>query len=839
MKNIFKFSALFCAMTLLVTSCSQDAMFEPEAPQQKPILDGDEIIFGSRAGFENANPDTRTVYSGEIYDGTNGAKFERIDWAEGDQVEIYCPQSVSMTNAHYKVNRDENGSENNVEKDEGWLEKIDPAGNGLAWNGDGEHKFYAMYPSTLMIDETQDPTNTLAQGIKMNNEVLTGIVPKAQGSKNVVINGTTHTAEPDMRYAYMAAKTVTTKAVATAAGGAVKLDFVPVVTALQIELQAQDVPVEIREIQIDGGENSGIVGSFKADLSDAGWPADATYPVCENVSDSNEEDIVQFTLPHTVSLGVKESLVFTVFLRPGADYKNLTVRFSPTGAGYLSNQLGNEANNVTILKMKKTVVNDFLLPKTAEELEIDASHWLDQLPNEYKMGYLSLPGTGGSFTSGYNNETDAAYFKQQTMPVVSETVDGNTIKGQWEIGIRAFELSVDRVESGFLFWTEAASLSNSPVLCNKKNVGITFDAAMKMICNKVRGTQECAVVTISYQPVGASPSRNCLGFAESLKLWWDNSAEQAMYKLYTPDMTLGQARGKVLVLVRLNQQDEKDGGDIDDALGQVPATFVALDGCGTAKDRWGARGYKINNVDGFCAHISNSKSGNDNVLENHMTGTPLKFSETSTDTYATATSPISGYTIYRPGFKIVSTDLILDNNAVYTEYEYSEAARDVVIKQATYGTSQTFGCVYQDWARVVKEPIEPTYWDGDYATGTTSWFESLNEKKANIQCIFEAAINSDPVTSNLIFVNSMSGYLATTEYDRSYIPSQGNEYGGDGGDIVGLANELNPWFEQLVINAGMEQSTGPTGVIYMDRVTANMGVIGAIVANNFKHSITQ
>lgn len=117
MKNIFKFSALFCAMTFLVTSCSQDAMFEPEAPQQKPILDGDEIIFGSRAGFENANPDTRTVYSGETYTGANGADFERIDWAEGDQVEIYCPQSVSMTNAHYKVNHDENGSEN-VEKED-------------------------------------------------------------------------------------------------------------------------------------------------------------------------------------------------------------------------------------------------------------------------------------------------------------------------------------------------------------------------------------------------------------------------------------------------------------------------------------------------------------------------------------------------------------------------------------------------------------------------------------------------------------------------------------------------------------------------------------------------
>ena len=831
MKNIFKFSALFCAMTFLVTSCSQDAMFEPEAPQQKPILDGDEIIFGSRAGFENANPDTRTVYSGETYDigeGDNKKTFERIDWAEGDQVEIYCPQSVSMTNAHYKVNqssKDENGSEKTDEKDEGWLEKIDPEGSGLAWNGDGEHKFYAMYPSSNMLSENEKIT--LNQGVKMNKTVLTGVVPKAQSPKSVVKSGTTYTAEPDMRYAYMAAKTVTTKAAATAAGGAVKLDFVPVVTALQIELQAQNVPVEIKEIQVASGDKSGIVGSFTADLS-AEWVNG--YPVCTKVSDSNERDILQYSLPDPVTLGINESLVFTVFLRPDVDYKNVTVSFSPTGAGYLSNQLGNDKNNVTIPAMKKTIVNDFLLPKTVEELEVDVSHWLDQLPDEYMMGYLSLPGTGGSFTSGYNNETDAAYFKQQTLD----------LDAQWKAGIRAFELSVDRVESGFLFWTEAASLSNSPVLCNKKNVGVTFDAAMKMICNKVRGTQECAVVTISYQPVGASPSRNCEGFAASLKLWWDGIADtdKDVFRLYTPNMSLGEARKHVLVLVRLNQQDEKDGGVIGTALSNVPANFVALDGCGTAKDRWGARGYKINNVE--CVHISNEQSGDDNVLENHMTGEPLKFSETSESTFAEAASPITNYTIYRPGFKIESfTDVILENNAVYTEYIYSESAKDKVIANATYSTNQSFSCVYQEWARVVKTPMENKAWDGQYADGTISWFESLNEKKANIQCVFESAISSDPVNSKKIYINSLSGYLVTSAYDRSYIPSQGREYGGDGGDIQGLADELNPWFAKLVSRAGLEQSTGPTGVIYMDRVTTNMDVIGAIISNNFKHSITQ
>jgi hypothetical protein len=48
---------------------------------------------------------------------------------------------------------------------------------------------------------------------------------------------------------------------------------------------------------------------------------------------------------------------------------------------------------------------------------------------------------------------------------------------------------------------------------------------------------------------------------------------------------------------------------------------------------------------------------------------------------------------------------------------------------------------------------------------------------------------------------------------------------------------LNPWFAQLVFDAGLEQSTGPTGVIFMDRVTSNMEVIGRIISNNFKFTV--
>lgn len=826
MKKIFNVFALMSAIALLVTACTKDETLEP---QVTPALDGSEIIFGSRAGFENANPGTRTIYSGDTYDVTVGdvtTTFERIDWVTGDQIEIYSPEASNGPTAHYSVTQDsvdENGSANVDKLDEGYLTKI--SDTALQWNGDGTHTFYAMYPSTWMIGDPDDVTNTLAQGIKMNEKVLTGIVPHAQrsvawkevdqtyGTGEPAKTTKKYYAMPDMRYAYMAAKSS-----ATRAAGAVSLNFVPVVTALEVELQAQNVPVTISEIMVEG---TGIAGSFTADLGDS-WTG--VYPVCENVEDANKRDFVQFTLHETKTLAEGESLIFTVFLRPGADYENVTVGFSQTGAGYLKNKLGNDTNKVIVSKTKKTVVTDFYLPKKAEDLVIDASRWMEQLPDATPMGYLSLPGTGGSFSANYN-EADAANYKQQTL----------SLADQWKAGIRAFEIVVDRKQSGILWWVEAGSLADNDVYvkCNKKSMGITFAKAMNDICDLVNAnSDECAVVTIVYQPEGNDPNRNSDMFAQSLVMWWQDATTQTgMYDLYTPDAQLSTLRGKVLVLVRMDQQDENDNGDgISSAMNRLNAAgcpFVVVQGCGTAKDRWGARGYAINGV--TCPHISNEFSSNDRVIEYHMEGSKYL----SFDANGSATSELGDYTITRPVF----------GQDGVTELNFR------------YETNQDFACWYQDWARVVSQKIENVAWTYDRGIGTGSgkitWFESLEEKMSNIEQTFLMAVSSDPtstVDTPMIYVNSLCGYLVDAAINDSVGPSIGLDYGGSGGNINGLANEvaitvddtpyagLNAWFSQMVFDMGLEQTTGPTGVIYMDRVTADMEVIGRIISNNFKFS---
>lgn len=843
MKNIFRISALMCAMAFLTTSCVKDELFDE--PQQKPAAVGDEIIFGSRAGFENSDKTTRTVYSGETYK-VGTATFERIDWVDGvDKVQIYCDKASNVNVADYFVydNSNENVQDGTDEdgksvatKDEGYLVKV--GDSALQWGSDTTHTFYAMYPATSQFDLTN---NTLAQGIKMDGTTLKGIVPSAQRPKGDVVpknvtvteNGVEKTykayvAEPNMDYAYMAAK-----ATATRDQGAVSLDFVPIVTALEIQLVAHQ-ETKIKEIMLSG---KGLSGGFEADLGS--WKPETTlYPTCTNkeeytytfTSDTDGEitttlsemDNIIYTFPDLITLQAGDKLEFTVFLRPGSEYSNLTIGFSETGAAYKNSTIGDTDNTITIPKHKKTKISGINLPKV--HIEWDASDWMSALPDDREMRYLSLPGTGGSYSYNYNSDTNANYYKQQTL----------TFEEQWKAGIRAFEMVVDRREFNIVIWSQVQTLAGANLTCNKQSVGKTFGDAMNDLISKVtsdKSKEECAVVIITYQPESNDltdilKSRNANKFAQSLKIWYDelSDANKSVFIKYTPELTMKEARGHIMVLVRINQQDEKDGANGNNELNTNFSSasttlstypFVLINGCGTAKDRWGARGYKINDTE--APHISNSKS-DPYIIENYM----------NADTTMFYTSAETSYPKGESDNKITRPE-IGSEQRVELNFDFETETGGVT-------------CWYQEWARVVET-------SGTY--NNRYWFESLNEKKSNIKQTFNMAISSDPTTEKTIFVNSLCGYIVTDTFSDSSQYSTGGTYGGSGGDIKRLAlgydttdgtettthvEGLNAWFEAMVNASQLEYSTGPTGIIMMDYVEATDQVIGTIISNNFKYS---
>lgn len=789
MKKIYMLSALLCASMFSFTGCVEENFEKPT-----PANNGDEIVFGARAGFEA--PATKTVYTGDFYT-VGDKKFERIDWLdEQDAIQIYCPQAEGPNPSHYTVYH---AKDHDTQKDYAYLAKN--GDSALQWNGDGEHHFYAMYPSSSIFTGDQ---STLASGIMMDGTVLRGTVPGAQAPISIEQDGNNWIAKPNMKFAYMAARST-----ATREKGSVSLTFVPIVTAVQIQLTLAAGcldPVSIAEIQVQG---NGIAGDFSADLSETAWTG--TYPTC--VNEGPGTGIVQVPMwknSNPITLSAGQSLTFTVFLRPGAEYSNLKVSYSPTGAGYLGKTMGSAADPVVIKKNIKTVITGFNLParfkEDEEQITIDASKWMTQVANEIDFKKLSIPGTGGSFSYNYTADTDGYFRSQHTHMTIPE---------QWKVGIRAFEIVSDRIESGgFLgFGASPASLAGTPVTCNKNSVGINVGAAMEQINNQLNANpQECAVVVFTYQPEGASPGRNATKYAQSLKLWFDGINYRDKFVLYRPDITMGEVRGKILVIVRLNQSGEKDGGSFSNAVSQLPVAtypFLLVDGCGTAKDKWGARGYTIT-VDGTTTPAPNISNSADVYIEQYM--------ETST--------------------------IDPSNHANVGKGSMNFA----------YSTNTDAQCWYHEWARVLPDNlnIASGRW-GSYSHPAMYWFESYTEKLSNAVETFKMAISNEYSGEgddlDYVFVNTLSGYMATeaTKGSPTYslVPSVGSAYGGDGGDIYALAARLNSDFYREVLGAGMEQATGPTGVVIMDYVNnkptegvefdGSYYLPGVIIANNFKH----
>lgn len=878
MKNMFRFSALLCAMAVLVTSCTKDETLEP---QRKPVAVGDQIVFGARAGFESSNPDSRTEYTGEIYE-YNNKKYEAINWVKGDMIDIYSSEVTGSNAVSYTVEEHDGV----VTATDGHLRDsvttLTPIGEGavMKWGSNSNHTFYAMYPSGYTFANKDENGNyvTLDQGVKLEGTTMKGIVPSSYTPEVTLQDNKTYVATPDMRYAYMVAKTVHDP---STQGNNVSLSFVPVVTAVEIELLFPDDQTEQEYYDIYVGsiilssETQSLSGGFTADLS--AWnPSSSATPECFLDETVTSQKYVQIsTLMSNPTTGIDEpikltegqSIKVTAFLLPHTAITDLKVGFTSGAATPKEKSL---AAAGAIPAKVKTRITKVKLPVTAETNEDpglnDASNWMRDLverkPN-ITMAGLSLPGTGGSFT--YISSQGTSY-RQQYKSGDAEMYSGTTrdvamtFDKQWELGIRAFEIVSDRPS-----YSENATLYNEPITCNQVDLGTNYTVgwAFDQIITKIKAyPKETAVVILVYQPEGNTIGRNADCYAQALEnmittLETENNAADGspIFKLYTPDMKLADAAGHILVMARINQADEGENTttgnnygstSIDDkntnwtnakaAIGELP--IILIDGCGTAKDRWGARGYKLD--DALFAHISNNAASshltgkNPNIIESYMQQGSYLYGNTGSynSTSGVVTYP-SGSVTKTISSKALGATLWSETHTVVRPGPTEIDALTFGYETYTGASTSTFTVWYQEWARVV---ADQTVGDDD-----TYWFESYYEKLNHVLRTFDMAI--DNVHPDHIYVNSLCGYLVdATVNTSSDQPSTGNTYGGSGGDIQGLAKKITPQFYQYVLKRAQDNTTGPTGIVMMDYVSDNPDEGGShylpslIIANNLKSS---
>lgn len=818
MKNnmIMKKYTLLCALgSILYTasSCTDDDVLEKITPAE----DGSEIIFGARAGFENGDPASRTEYAGEEgYYEIDGTKYERIDWISTDMIEIYCSEAANVKNSHYKItsttgNEETSESVGDDKHANDFATLVRIGDSSMQWNGDIDHTFYSMYPSSMMF--TDNPDETLETGVFLDKKTVTGIVPVAQTPINVVpetIDGVVHyVAKPNMNYAYMVAKSVGNRL----SKPNVDLTFMPIVTAVEINLTLPTTAsedVSIAEIQIEGDK---IAGGFTTNLES--WDG-TSYPTClinENVETSN---VIQIPLwqgneetgytPLPIQKG--GSLTFTVFLLPTTDVTSLKVSLSDTGAGYTSKTLEHK-NNTDEVKVaiapahKKTLIKGLNMPTP---FVVDASNWMGQLSNNEEFGNLSIPGTGGSFSYGYTPTTDkpAAWYQQQTLE----------FDDQWKLGIRAFEIVSDRLKDeseGNYANDGGQTLGDVYVKCSNTSVGITVGAVMdKLVAKLTEYPNECAALIFTYQPEGdASYPRDGEAYVSNLCDFLTKSNFSNYLEKYSPLMKMSKARGKILVIVRPTQLDEDSSTEITAATNAVTDALkdkiLIVEGCGTGKDKWARRGY-----------YAGGNPAPDIVPWGLFTGFTSNQVEYYLEQY------LSNFS-----YKWRDYNVSCNSDAVSFAYDVSLAEEETF-----------YQIWFQEWARVAKSDIvKSREWLADWR-----WYESYKEKLNHVKDAFDRAIKDK--TGKYVYVNSLCGYFIDTKIDLScepFGPSHSN--GGTAGDIAGLAKEINDDFYNHVLQVGINKETGPIGIVLMDYVSNSQSANGSyflpgvIISNNFKSSL--
>ena len=293
---------------LLAVSCQEDTAINTTV---RPAEVGDPVLFGASAEYENANPgQTRTEYSGDVVDGK-----EIIWWVpETDKVQIYCAEASvpgftgdEAHTSHYTVM---GGSKSNGAGHANWLQKQGEAS--LSWGGQDQHTFYGIYPSKTMFlsGDAESAESALTEeelsSFNFSGTTAYGYVHSEQipASVDKVENGvTSYVAKADMRYAYMVAKTTTTRKAAytvdevTGQVNGVSMNFIPLATALEVTLHLPtsneaDTEADVKDVTIArvSIKGTGVAGSFSADLN--AWGGSSAYNGTVNSGSISRDEII-------------------------------------------------------------------------------------------------------------------------------------------------------------------------------------------------------------------------------------------------------------------------------------------------------------------------------------------------------------------------------------------------------------------------------------------------------------------------------------------------------------------------------------------------------------------
>lgn len=762
------------------------------------------------------DPESRTAFGNGTT--TPDGKWNcPIYWEYGDKVRVYCEQASepAAKAANYEVVWSDY-TEGDTQRT-GSLRNAD--GTPLCWgNGGQEHTFYAFYPASA------------AEGNTANGKV-TAEVPKEQSITEWKQDPTTKkwTGTPDMDRAYMrAAATVGPDSV----GNPVTLRFSPITTALQISLRASDkltgaaaglengkacITAVYITAETDGGNKQPLCGEFELDLA----TGETTYKENPQYVDLSTVTVNMRNADGSFfELGAGETADFTVFLLPGAKedpadrtIDNLTIEVAGFGVG------GSWTARWTGAGIRPGTVNHLTLNDYVTNPGTNT--WMAALDDNVPLSQLSLPGSVNAFTRDIMYSY--AYTPGTEMDVTQwyrAYPNEATEPSQFRLGVRAFEVStnVESKTGGFDGWGYDKKLMLTAGT-NDSGAGYDLMYVVNNLSSALSENPSEFAVVIPYFDQGETTT-SVATWMQTLSYYinrFQTISGIAEVIPFDPTLTVGEARGKIVLMARYANTYDDLVGEFTSASDHSDMTFTDIlshisyvNEWDTEKDRWYRRGYDTSNAG-------------------------VNFYQNTWYVLSAAKNQYAWMGNDDPGTG---------------EYNLDNWKWDMAISSA--GTAAAPIYVYE-WERTCMETGTYSHDRVNLGGRDTDWNNSIDEKIDGVTRFADDAMRilKDP-DNKTAFINSLRGYAIVKNGELS--GQSWNSLGtstafGRHGDIPPYAQAINNAMHEH-INGKSYSERGPLGIVLMDyagvsQIPAASGVMYGdlllqdIIDNNFRFPLSK
>lgn len=530
------------ALAACLSSCSDDSLDNGKTVVN-PVQTGDEIIFGSSLS-DNANMiESRTVYGDRTETGVP------VYWEDdgSDTIAIFCNQASQPANhlVHYKVmpetedlNKDGKPDKHQAHS----VTKVSTAEAGLQWGDpDTEHRFYAFYPASAVKGSTEEnATGQITANIPVTQQVQEWREGTFDTSDPDFKGKKVYFGLPNMDYAYMYAYQAVTPS-KVSKDEAIDLNFKNLVTVLDITVQGpQSGTATITNINVDAidGEEPILTGDFTCNIRNASTGATAT---CAPVGSFNEER-GRISIPcydkktgRFIQLGPEELLNVKAYIIPQNE-NTVTKRTLCVTVSMLNGAPCKKTLETAAVTPHK--INRVILPK----LEVGGTnYWMSSLDPNIYVSELSLPGSKMSYLTSANR----AGIVYQNATIEEQLLDG----------VRAFIFHTQRTSSGEL-----------RISVNGSALSTTLKSALAEIATFLKDAElqgkknETAFVMVTFSNGNGSQQDWMTALQNTVN---DCAKDYNTYRIFdkemTPDVTLGDVAGKIILKANYNTDDMISG----------------------------------------------------------------------------------------------------------------------------------------------------------------------------------------------------------------------------------------------------------------------------------------